>query len=100
MSRAPAADCEQMVSKKAQQEAVDALALAQEVTASANASKEQAIKREGEATKISVASDANAQSAMNKQTSVEASYGRLKEELAAAVKTAADAQAADGQAMR
>lgn len=83
-----------MVSKKAQQEAVDALALAQEVTASANASKEQAIKREGEATKISVASDANAQSAMNKQTSVEASYGRLKEELAAAVKTAADAQAA------
>jgi chromosome segregation ATPase len=82
-----------MMAKKEATDAKDALTVAHEINASTTSSKDEAIKREGEASKNSVASDANARSILNKQISVESAYDRLKEELAAAVKAANDAEA-------
>jgi len=83
-----------MMSKKEATHAKDALKVAHDINSSTTASKDDAIKREGEASKTSVTSDANARSVLNKQAATEAAYDRLKEELTAAVKAASDAAAA------
>jgi len=83
-----------MMAKKEATDAKDAMKVAHDVTASTTASKDEAIKREGEASKQAVASDAQARSVLNKQASLESAYEKLKGELAAALKSASDAQSA------
>jgi len=81
-----------MMAKKEATDAKDAMKVANDVTVSTTASKDAAITREGEASKKSVSSEAQAQSVANKYASLEAAYQMLKQELAAALKSASDAQ--------
>ena len=83
-----------LMAKKEATDAKDSLKVAHDINSSTTASKDEAIKREGEASRTSVTSDAQARSMLNKQASTQAAYDRLKEELGAAVKTASDAAAA------
>ena len=83
-----------MMAKKEATDAKDALTVAHDINTSTTSSKDEAIKREGEASKLSVVSEANARSLVNKQASIESAYERLKEELAVAVMTANEAEGA------
>jgi hypothetical protein len=83
-----------LMARKEATDAKDALKVAHEINSSTIASKDEALKREGEASKLSVTSEANSRSLLNKQSAIESASDRLKTDLAAAIKAAADAQAA------
>jgi C-terminal processing protease CtpA/Prc len=82
-----------VVAKKEAQDAKDAVAVAHDINAGITASKDEAIKREGVATKQFVAREAEFHRAINDAETQDATIARLKIDLSAATKSASVAEA-------